>query len=371
MNTHPVPSRDPDYLSKALDIAVRLAIVAIIVMSCFSIFRPFMMPVIWAIIIAVALHPLFLKMKKLVGGRNRLAGTLFIVISLAVIIIPTFYLMESLVDGTVRVGHELKDGTFDIKPPPENVKTWPVIGEKAYDFALLASENARAAAIKIQPQLEALGEWLISSFTALGASILFCIIALIIAGILLMNSAGAGRMARNIGRRLGGDMGADMVTTAGATIQSVVKGVILIALIQGLLAGVGMALANVPAAGLWAVLVIVVAIIQLPPLLIIAPVIVYVFTTDMSTVWQIVFAIYALIVSGADGFLKPILMGRGLKVPMLVILIGAIGGMLGAGVVGLFVGPVIFAIGYEIFSLWIESAKDEESGSTESDTAGS
>jgi predicted PurR-regulated permease PerM len=371
MNTNPVPSRDPDYLGKALDIAVRLAIIAIIVMSCFGIFRPFMMPVIWAIIIAVALHPVFLKMKKLVGGRNRLAGTLFIVISLAVVIVPTFYLMESLIDGTVRVGHELRDGTFVIKPPPEKIKTWPVIGEKTYDFALLASENAKEAAVKIQPQLKALGEWLISSFTALGASILFSIIALIIAGILLINSEGAGRMACVIGKRLGGEMGADMVTTAGATIQSVVKGVILIALIQGLLAGIGMAMVNVPAAGLWAVLVVVVAIIQLPPILILAPVIVYVFTTDLGSVWQVVFAIYALIVSGADGFLKPILMGRGLKVPMLVILIGAIGGMLGAGVVGLFIGPVIFAIGHEIFSMWIKDAREEEGGSTESGSSGS
>jgi predicted PurR-regulated permease PerM len=118
----------------------------------------------------------------------------------------------------------------------------------------------------------------------------------------------------------------------------------------------------VPAAGLWAVLVVVVAIIQLPPILILAPVIVYVFTTDMGTVWQVVFAIYVLVVSGADGWLKPLFLGRGLKIPMLVILIGAIGGMLGAGVVGLFIGPVIFAIGYQIFQLWIKDVKEKETG---------
>jgi predicted PurR-regulated permease PerM len=366
MTTPPVPSRSPDYLDKALDIAVRLAIVAIIVLSCFGIFRPFMMPVVWAIIIAVALHPLFVKLTKLVGGRSKLAGVLFILISLAAILIPTVYLMDSLVEGTVTVGKELRDGTFEIRRPSESVKSWPVIGPKVYDWAMLANENLKAAAVQIQPQLEKLGDFLISSFTALGASVLFSIIALIIAGIFLMNAAGAGRMARVIGRRLGGEMGVDMVNTAGATIQSVVKGVILISLIQGLLAGIGMVVAHVPAAGLWAVLVVVVAIIQLPPILILAPVIVYVFTTDMSTVWQVVFAVYALVVAGADGWLKPILLGRGLQVPMLVILIGAIGGMLGAGVVGLFIGPVVFAIGYQIFQLWIEEARDNISGPEDS-----
>jgi predicted PurR-regulated permease PerM len=360
MSPNSVSSGDKDYLNKALDVAVRLAIVAIIVLSCFSIFRPFMMPVIWGIILAVALYPLFLKLKNLMGGRTRLAGTLFILISLAIVIVPTVMLMDSLIDGTVRFGKELMDGTFVLQPPPEKVKTWPLIGEKTYDFWTLANENIKIAAEKIEPQLKALGSKLISTFTALGAAVLFSIIALIIAGIFLMNSEGAGRISRVIGRRLGGEMGVEMVSTAGSTIQSVVKGVILIALIQGLFAGIGLVIAGVPAAGLWAVLVVVVAIIQLPPILILGPIAAWAFSTDMGTVWAAVFAIYCLIISGADGLLKPILLGRGLNVPMLVILIGAIGGMLGAGVVGLFIGPVIFAIGYQIFSLWIEDARKEE-----------
>ena len=245
-----------------------------------------------------------------------------------------------------------------------------MIGEKAYDLALLASENIKAATQKAQPQIQALGEWLIASFTALGASVLFSLIAIVIAGILLIHSEGEDRIARLVGRRLGGEMGENMITVAGNTIQSVVKGVILIALIQGLLAGIGMLLAGVPAAGFWAMLVIVAAIIQLPPILILAPVAVYVFSTDMSMVWAVIFAVYALVVSALDGFLKPVLLGRGLTVPMLVILIGAIGGMLSAGVVGLFIGPVIFAIGYEIFALWIKEVRGKDDESANIDIAG-
>ncbi len=370
MDSSPVRSGEKGYLDKAIEVAVRLSLIAVIVFSCFKIFQPFMMPVVWAIIIAVALHPLYLRLKNLVGGRRRLAGIIFILFGLVIVIVPTVFLADSLIDGTVRIGRELRDGTFSLAPPSEKVRTWPLIGEKAYDLALLASENIKAATQKAQPQIQALGEWLIASFTALGASVLFSLIAIVIAGILLIHSEGEDRIARLVGRRLGGEMGENMITVAGNTIQSVVKGVILIALIQGLLAGIGMLLAGVPAAGFWAMLVIVAAIIQLPPILILAPVAVYVFSTDMSMVWAVIFAVYALVVSALDGFLKPVLLGRGLTVPMLVILIGAIGGMLSAGVVGLFIGPVIFAIGYEIFALWIKEVRGKDDESANIDIAG-
>jgi predicted PurR-regulated permease PerM len=163
-----------------------------------------------------------------------------------------------------------------------------------------------------------------------------------------------------------------MISTSGLTIQSVVKGVILIALIQGLLAGIGFVLAGVPAAGFWAGLVVAAEVMQLPTMIILRAAAVWIFSTDLAAGWAVVFAVWCLVVSLADNVLKPIFLGRGLAIPMLVILIGAIGGMLGAGVVGLFIGPVVFAIGYQIFTLWIEEAREHEgSGSTETDAAGS
>ena len=166
-------------------------------------------------------------------------------------------------------------------------------------------------------------------------------------------------------RRLAGDDGPAMVGMSVGTIRSVVKGVILVALIQSLLAAIGLTIASVPAAGLWSLLVLIVAIIQLPPILILGPIIPWVFANNDSTGIAVFFTIWSLVVSGSDGFLKPLLLGRGVKVPMLVILIGAIGGMLRAGVIGLFIGPVILAVAYELFIAWVR--EDEES--TESATA--
>jgi predicted PurR-regulated permease PerM len=363
-------SNDQAFMQKGLDLATRLAVLAIVVISCYKIFSPFLMPVVWGIIIAVALYPLFVKLKKLLGGKNRLAGAVFILISLALVVVPSWILTESLVEGTVKIGQELQDGTFTVQPPPDKVKTWPVVGEKLHAAWSAANQNLEAFLIKVEPQLKSIGSWLIATFTSLGAAILQTIMALVIAGIMMMNSAGGGRLARAICIRLAGDKGDEMVDISAATIQSVVKGVLLIAITQSVLAGIGMYVVNVPLAGLWALLVLVVAVIQLPPALIMIPVALYVFSTNDSTVTSVIFLIYALIVSGADAFLKPLFLGRGVAVPMLVVLIGAIGGMIVAGVIGLFIGAVILAIGYKLFEAWVEDSWPEEVAAIESESKG-
>ena len=360
-------SSDKAFFQRGVDLAIRLSLLAVIVVSCFNIFRPFLTPVVWAIIIAVALFPVFVKLKKLVGGKNRLAGVIFIVVSLALILVPTWYLTESLIEGTVQLGQSLEEGTVVVPPAPEKVKTWPVVGERLFTTWDAANKNLDELLVKLEPQLKSVGAWLVHTFTDFGGAVIQTIIALIIAGVLMMNSTGGGRLSRTIGQRLAGDKGVEMVDMAGNTIQSVVKGVVLIALIQSAAAGIGMLLINVPLAGLWALLVLVVAVIQLPPALILIPVIIYVFSTNDNTVANVIFAVYALIVSFADGFLKPLFLGRGVAVPMLVILIGAIGGMISAGVIGLFIGAVILAVGYKLFEQWVEDSWPDEVAAIESE----
>jgi len=342
-----------DYLGKALDIAVRLTVIAVIIIAAFRIFSPFLTAVVWGTIIAIALYPVFEKLKSLFGGRNRLAGILFILISLALIITPTVLLTGSIIDGAKRLDQGLEEGTLKVPPPAEKVQDWPVIGKSLYQTWSSASVNLEATIAKLDPQLDKLKAKLAASVAGMGAAIVQTIFSLIIAGILMMTSKGGGNVAREIATRLAGEDGPPMVDTSIDTIRSVVKGVILVAAIQSLLAAIGLVVAQVPLAGFWAVLVLIVAIIQLPPILILGPIAVYVFSANDSTAIAVGFLIWSLIVSGSDGFLKPLFLGRGVKVPMLVILIGAIGGMLRAGVIGLFIGPVILAIGYQLFKAWV------------------
>jgi predicted PurR-regulated permease PerM len=349
-----------DYLGKALDIAIRLTVIGFIVLAALRYFSPFLVVFIWGMIIAIALYPVFDKFKNVLGGRNRLAGSIFIVLALAALLVPTFLLGDSLLDGTVRIVQQAEEGTLEIPPPTEKVRDWPFIGEKAHALWQSAHVDLGGTIEKLQPQIGKLGEAVVSAVAGLGGTLVQSIFSLIIAGILMMTAEGGDRTAKRIAVRMAGNEGPEIVDLATGTVRSVVKGVILVALTQALLAAIGLAIASVPAVGLWALLVMIVAVIQLPPILILGPIIPWVFANNDSTGIAVFFTIWSLVVSGSDGFLKPIFLGRGVQVPMLVILVGAIGGMLQGGVIGLFVGPVVLGIAYRLFMAWIEEDEGTE-----------
>jgi predicted PurR-regulated permease PerM len=358
MNDSTPAGREKDYLAKSLDVAIRLTLIAVVILSSFRIFGPFLPTLVWGGVIAIALYPVFEKLRSWVGGRAKLASGIFIVVAVGAILVPTVLLGGSLLDGTVRIVKDAEEGTLDVPAPTEQVREWPVIGEKAYLLWESAHRDLQGTMHKMQPQIGNIGRSIVGAVSSLGGALIMTILALIIAGVFMSTAEGAGRASKVIARRLGGEDGPRMVDTAVGTIRSVVKGVILVALIQGLLAAIGLAIAKVPALGLWSVLVVVVAIIQLPPILILGPIAAWVFANGDSTGISVFFLIWSLAVSGADGLLKPMLLGRGVEVPMLVILIGAIGGMLSAGVMGLFIGPVILAIAWELAMMWVEESRE-------------
>jgi predicted PurR-regulated permease PerM len=178
-------------------------------------------------------------------------------------------------------------------------------------------------------------------------------LSIVIAGVLLSYGDRATDTARRIARRLVQERGDELVELTGNTVQSVTRGILGVALIQAVLAGIGMLVAGVPAAGLWTLLVLLMATVQIPALLLLGPIIVYVFATS-STAVAVLFAIWSIAVSLSDNVLKPLLLGRGVDVPMLVIFMGAIGGFILEGIIGLFVGAVLLAVGYTLFRAWLE-----------------
>ena len=361
MNTNNESTADGKYMNQALDIAIRLAVIGVIVLWCMRIVAPFVLPVLWGVIIAVALYPVFLKLKKWLGGRNTLAGTVFILGSLALVLVPTVLLTGSVVDSTKGLAHGIEEGTLVVPSPSDSVKEWPVIGEKTHATWLQASRDLEDALGKHADQLKGLGAWLVGEAAAMGVVIVQTIFSLIIAGVFMMNATGSGRAAHAFAERLGGDKGRELVDISTDTIRSVVRGVLLVAMIQGLAAAAGLVFADVGGAGFWALLVMMVATVQLPPILVLGPIAVYVFSANDSTVVAVIFLIWCLIISVADGFLKPLFLGRGVAVPMLVILMGAIGGVIVAGFIGLFVGAVILSLGYKLVEAWLgDSMKQED-----------
>jgi len=351
---------------RVFEVVVRLAFVGLITVWCGRIIAPFLMPVLWGLIIATALYPAFLRLKRGLGGRNRLAGVVFIVVSLVVVMAPTLWLADSVIGGASRLGQGLEDGTLVVPAPAASVKDWPVIGERVYGAWSAASTNLSGTIQKYAPQLRPFGSKVVAGVAALGHAVVQTIIALILAGVFMINAVGGGRIAYAFADRLDGRRGRELVDLSIATIRSVVRGVLLVALIQGALAAVGLVVAAVPAPGFWAVAVMIVAVVQLPPLLVLGPIAIYVFSANESTAIAIGFLLWSLLVSGADSVLKTVLLGRGVAVPMLVILVGAIGGLLHAGFIGLFVGAVILAIGYKLVRAWLADSLPREGTPTAS-----
>lgn len=343
--------------NRALETAIQLASVAVIVLFAFWTFAPFAMVVIWAAVIAITFNSVFGLLKKGVGGSGKLAMAIFVVLLLAVVIVPVGWLADSFLDAGRDLRAQAEAGTLVVPPPTEKVKDWPVIGDRTYDLWQSASVNLQATAQKMEPQLRAIARKIASSVGSVTRSLVQTVLAILIAGILLMNAEAIAGGARRIARRLGGAQGEELAVLAVATVRSVVKGVVLVALIQGGLAAAGLALAGVPFVGLWALAVTILAVAQLPPLLVLGPIIPWVFAHQDSTAIAIVYTVWSVLVSGSDPFLKMMLLGRGMNVPMPVILIGAIGGMLRAGMVGLFVGPVVLAIFHQLFVAWLQQGE--------------
>jgi len=344
----------------AIEIAIRLGLIFLILAWCLQILTPFVSLVAWGAILAVAIYTPFLKLVEKLGGRKKLAVTLIVVLGIAVILVPVISMSNSMVDGATNLGTQISEGKVHVPPPPDYVQDWPVVGKKTYAFWTQASQDMKATLEKYPHQLAAVGKRLLHTAAGVGAGVLQFIVSFIIAAVFLVNAEGAGKAMRRIANRLSEQQGDELLDMSISTIRSVAVGVIGIAFIQAMLGGLGMMFAGVPAAGLLAIFILVLAIAQLPPLLILGPVAIYVFSAE-STVVASLFLVWSLIVSFSDAVLKPLFLGRGVDVPMLVILLGAIGGMITAGIVGLFVGAIVLALGYKLLVEWVhlgESANE-------------
>jgi len=338
-----------------LDVLIRAGLVATLVIFCFEIFRPFFDLVIWSLILAVTIYPLQVMLRGRLGVKEGKIAALIILIAVAIIMVPAYLLGTAVVDSVARAIDIVKSDSFNIPQPAESVAAWPLVGQRLYDFWQQAANDLTGLVMKVAPQLKGVSLTLLGTLAGVGTGLLVFVFALVIAGIIMAYGEEGTRSAEMISSRIfGPDRGPRITVLCTATIRAVAQGVVGIAFIQMLLIGVGFILKGVPAAGLLALAVLLLGIMQLPATLITVPVIVFVFATEGTSASTIIFAIYVFVAGLADNVLKPLMLGRGVDVPMPVILIGALGGMISGGIIGLFIGPVMLAVGYKLFWLWVE-----------------
>jgi predicted PurR-regulated permease PerM len=346
---------DENLSNGAVLIALRISFMAFLVLLSYLILKPFLLMVVWGIIIAVGVFPIFSRLSKILGNRDKLSSIILTLTALALVITPTVLMLDSTVVSVKNIAEQYETGTLVIPPPSDKIAQLPqlpVIGKPISKIWLLASNNLKEAIKKLEPQIKKYYPKVISAVSGLGGTILLSIVSIIIAGVLLLQAKSSEQTTRKVFRFLVGKNGKEFTKLTILTIRSVVQGVLGIAVIQSIAAGGLFLIFNIPVAGLWALLVLILAIIQLPPALIMVPIAIYGFYT-MSTAYAVIFLVLSIVISVADSFLKPILLGRGVDVPMLVILLGAIGGMVVFGILGLFIGSVILAITYKVFQALI------------------
>ncbi len=339
--------------NSVFDITIRLLILLLIVAWCLLIMYPFVSIILWSLILALAIHPLHSKLSSTMGGKPKLASVIIIISILVIIFLPTWLLIDSLIDQVKALKVSYDNGTLSIPPPAEKVKELPIIGQKLYETWLGASENLEQLLLKYKDQILDVGSKVGKGILSAVGGVIQIMVSLCIA-VILLAIGGTGESIRKFFRKLAGERGDEFADMTLKTVASVVKGILGVALILALLNGLIFMLAGVPYAGIWTLFAFVLAVLQIPLIFITLPIIIYLFA-EKELMSAVLWAVLIFVAGLSDNVLKPILLGKGAPVPMLVIFIGVIGGFILSGFIGLFTGAIVMSIGYSLFVGWINT----------------
>jgi predicted PurR-regulated permease PerM len=334
-----------------IELALRLSALALILYWSLVLVRPFIAIIAWSVILAVSLHPTFTRAVVLLHGRRRLAAAVVTTACLLMVVAPTAWIALGVLEALRSLSEQLETGNISVPAPAESVKRWPVVGDPVFQFWQLAFTNLKGAVQELVPYLKPLGTKLLGMAGNVGTGILEFLVSVIVAGLLLSSGPSLAAAIRQFSRKIDADRGERFIEMAGATIRTVSRGVIGISLLQACLAGIGLFIAGVPGASLITFAVLVLGIIQIGPAFVLIPVIIWSWTA-MDSGAALLFTAYMVPVNFLDNVLKPIVMGRGLTTPLPVILIGVIGGTIAHGIVGLFLGPIVLAVTWELLMAW-------------------
>ena len=339
-----------------IDLAIRLGLIATIVYVSVLLLRPIAALMMWAVILSVAVYPLFNLVRRRLHVRDGIAASLLSILLLVLLLAPVVVLAASAIESLDGYARLLLRGGHVVPPPPESVRGWPMVGARVYDFWLNASNDLRTMLGAHMEQLTSAGRWIGRIAAGLFLEVLQFAGAIIVAGILLAYSDELAGTLRDLAARVADSRGRHFIEIAGSTIRNVSQGVIGIALLQSALLGIGMLVADVPFAGAITFVCLVLAIVQVGPNIVMIPVIVWAWMY-LPALHAGLFTVYTAPLLLLDNVLRPILMARGLPTPMAVILAGVICGTLAGGLIGLFIGPVVLSVFYDLLVAWVAAGR--------------
>ena len=347
-------SSDSQGANQVLHYAMQLLALAILLVWCFNILEPFIIPIIWAAVFASSFFPLHEKLTEKFHWKNSLSALAITLFALVILIVPAVFFLLAGAGEIKELAQSLRDHDLEIPSPNEKVKTWPIVGERLFAFWTDASTNLTATLREHQDQLKPVLLKLIDLLKNTAKGILLLMISIIISGVMLAYEKEESDFANKLFIKLAGKSGEKMAGVAKQTIQNVVKGILGVAAIQATLVGVGLLVAGIPFAGLWIILALILSIVQIGILPISIGVIIYIWSTA-DNLTAIILTIWMIVVGLLDNVLKPIFLGKGASVPMLVVFLGAIGGFIFSGFIGLFTGAIVMTLGYQLGVSWLNS----------------
>lgn len=336
-----------------------LAILSILLLIAVSLWvlRPFLAATVWATMLVVATWPLLRMLERRFGGRRAPAVAVMTLAMLLLLVVPLWLAISTIVDHLEEIIAALRNlAASGVPAPPGWVEALPLVGGKlAGLWRDLADAGTQGLVTRVQPYAAQSGKWVLAEIGNLGTMLLQFLLVVVVSAVLYAGGESAAATARRFGRRLAGERGENSIVLAGQAIRGVALGVGVTAIVQSSLGGFGLAVAGVPFAALWTAIMLMLCIAQIGPALILFPAVGWLFWTGDSA-WGGALLVWTLLVVSLDNFLRPLLIRKGADLPLLLIFSGVIGGLLGFGLVGIFVGPVALAVSYTLLDAWLAEA---------------
>jgi predicted PurR-regulated permease PerM len=331
--------------------------IGILIAACFWIMRPFLSSLLWSAMIVIATWPFFLKLQTRLWGKRWLAVLVMTILLLLVLIVPVCFAVLTILDQSGEIVGWFKSlSTVKIPPPPGWLEKIPVVGSSAVEhwqkFAAISPEDLSKM---LAPYATKLVTWFVGQAGNFSVLVLHFLLNIGIAAVLCANGETTASGVRKFAYRLAGQSGDEAAVLSAKAIRGVALGIVVTALVQSSLGGIGLFLAGVPAAMLLTAVMLMLCIAQVGPGLVLIPVAIWLFYSGQTLAGSI-FSVWAIFVCTIDNFLRPVLIRKGADLPLLLIITGVIGGLIGFGIIGLFIGPVILAVTFTLLRAWVSRA---------------
>jgi predicted PurR-regulated permease PerM len=334
-----------------------LAVVFLFVLIAASawILLPFFTAVVWATMIVVATWPMLLMLQRWLLGRRWLAVTVMTLLLLGIFLLPFLFAIGAFVENFKEISTWTTSlSAFKLPPPPDWLGKIPLVGARATSqWQQLAELSREELTTRLSPYLGGAVRWVAEQIGGLGLLLGQMVLTVLVSSVLYATGESAAAMALRFGARLAGEQGEQAIRLAGQAIYGVALGVVLTAFVHAVLGGIGLAVAGVPFSVMLTVVMFISATVQVGVVPIMLCAVAWLYWTG-DTTWGTVLLVWTLVIAPVDNVLRPILIKKGADLPLLLIIVGVIGGLLAFGIVGLFVGPVVLAVAYTLFTAWID-----------------